>query len=209
MVMHPFLKNAALALLLAGALLALYAWQFGWQKPSGFVLAWDEEVLLHDATIINVRIKRDYERQGLLSRWRGVRRSTEISFDAGAPVGHVSARFQPEEVALIDRKDQTWYFALVRSAGMPPPSPEGGPPPFLRLGPDGRLVRAEAGDTLPAEFVKWNVMPDTPDPAGVARFHNTHLRLAEKMRHWSAYPRPNSDEVMRLRPQSAGPAAQR
>lgn len=196
------LKHTAQALLLAGALLALYVWHFGLQWPPQFELAWDEEVQLHDGRIINVHIKRSYERRHLLSSWDAVHRATEISFDAGPPLGRFTTRIQPHDVALIDQKDQIWYFGLVRATGAPPLKPVGGQVPFLMLQPDGLVEEAAPGATLPAEFIKWNVMPDTPNPEGVAKFNHTDVRLAEKMRHWAAHPRANGDDVMRLRPKN-------
>lgn len=191
------LKISALALLLVGGLLALYAGLFGLPWPSRFELAWDEEVQLHDARIIHVHIKRSYESRQWLSRRDGIRRATDISFDAGPPFGLFSARFQPEDIALIDQKDDVWYFVLVRPAG----TKHAGQAPFLKLAPGGQLQEAGREETLPAEFTHWNVMPDTPNPELVAAFNHTQLRLADKLRHWAAYPRDGND-VMRLRPKT-------
>jgi hypothetical protein len=194
------LKNATLALLLAGLLLALYAWQFGLQSPYRFELEWDEEVQLHDKRIINIHIKRSYERHTLLSRWDGTHRATEVSFDAGPLFGPFSARFAPDDVALIDQDQQVWYFATVRSPGTGAGRPGNGQPPFFTLKPGTGLAEAARGEKLPEVFTRWNVMPATPDAAGLMKFHNTQLGLAEKMRHWAAHPRADGGEVIRLGP---------
>lgn len=194
------LKKVASALVLAGLLLALYAWQFGLRSPYRFELAWDEEVQLHDKRIINMHIKRSYERHSLLSQWDGVHRATEVSFDAGPLFGPFSARFSPDDVALIDQDQQVWYFATVRSPGMGANRSGDRSPPFFTLKPGAGLAEAARGEKLPDVFVRWNVMPAMPDAAGLVKFNNTQLRLADKMRHWAAHPRPDGDEVIRLGP---------
>lgn len=194
------LKKTALALVLAGVLLALYAWQFGLRSPYRFELEWDEEVQLHDQRIINLHIKRSYERHTLLSRWDGVHRATEVSFDAGPLFGLFSARFAPDDVALIDQDQQVWYFATVRSPGTASHRSSDSLPPFFTLKPGAGLAQAGRGEKLPEVFTRWNVMPATPDAAGLLKFHHTQLGLAEKMRHWAAHPRTDGDEVIRLGP---------
>ncbi|GAB3472764.1 hypothetical protein [Polaromonas eurypsychrophila] len=189
------LKKAAPTLLLAGLLLALYAWQFGLQSPYRFELEWDEEVQLHDKRIINIHIKRSYERHSLLSGWEGIHRATEVSFDAGPLFGPFSARFAPDDLALIDQDQQVWYFATVRSAGTGLNRSGNRLPPFFTLKPGTGLVEAGRGEKLPEVFTRWNVMSATPDATGLVKFHNTRVGLAEKMRHWAAHPRSDNDEV--------------
>ena len=199
------LKITAQVVLLAGLLLGLYAWQFGWQSPYRFDLAWEEEVQLHDNRIILVHVRRSYERQSLLPRADSVRLATGISFDAGPPFGRFSHQFSPEDVALIDQYQQVWYFvAAPPNAGLQQGERA---PAFWTLRPGTVLQRATRSEKLPEAFTRWNVMPATPDAATLAKFDNTRLPLAEKMRHWTAYPRNDSDEVMRLGPPGAGPAA--
>ena len=200
--MTKSLKPLAPILLLAAILAGLCAWHFGLQWPSRFTLEWDEEVQLHDARIINIHIKRSYERQSLLSRWNGLHRATEISFDAGPPVGRFSMRFDAYDVALIEHKDQVWYVGLTRSASATADRPGDWQLPFLMFRPDGRITEPVHAGSLPAEFIRWNVMPDTPGPEGVAPFHHTQVRLPEKMRHWAAHPRTQGDDAVRLGPRT-------
>jgi hypothetical protein len=194
--LHP----VALTLLLAATVLGLGAWYFGPQGPFRFTLEWDEEVQLHDARIINIHIKRSYERQSLLSRWDGLHHATEISFDAGPPIGRFSMSFQAYDVALIEHRDEVWYVGLTRSANAPPTRPGDWQLPFLMLRPDGRMAEPVNAGSLPPEFIKWNVMPATPDPEGVASFHNTQVRLPEKMRYWATHRRAQGEDVVRLGP---------
>jgi hypothetical protein len=199
------LKITAQALVLAGVLLGLYAWQFGWQSPWRFDLAWDEEVQLHDQRIILVHIRRSYERNSWLSREGSVRLATAISFDAGPPFGRFSHQFAPEDVALIDQYQQIWYFVAAPAGGGMQEGEQ--TPAFWVLRPGQRLPQAARGEKLPEAFTRWNVMPATPDAATLARFDNTRLELDPKMRHWAAHPRREGDEVIRLGPRNASPAA--
>jgi hypothetical protein len=194
-------------LLLAGVLLGLYVWQFGWQSPWRFELAWDEEVQLHDKRIIKVRIERSYERHSLLSRQDSTRLATRISFDAGPPVGHFSHQFAPDDVALIDQYQQVWYFVAAPAGGGLREGEQA--PAFWMLRPGQTLQQAARGDKVPQAFTRWNVMPATPDAAGLAKFDNTRLRLEQKMQHWAAHPRSDGGEVMRLGAQGAGSSAQK
>lgn len=195
------LKTTAQVLLLAGVLLGLYAWQFGWQSPWRFELAWDEEVQLHDKRIIDVHIARTYERRSLLSRGDSRRLATRISFDAGPPFGRFSHQFAPDDVALIDQYQQVWYFVAAPAGGG---LREGElAPAFWTLRPAQALQQAARGDKLPDVFTRWNVMPATPDAATLAQFDNTRLPLDQKMRHWAAHPRSDRDEAIRLGPAPA------
>ena len=201
------LQITAQALLAAALLAGLYLWVFGWASPWRFDLQWDEEVQLHDQRIIVVTLRRTYERSKLLSSSGSVRLATAISFDAGAPFGHFSHQFGPEDVALIDQDRQVWYVVaapLQTSAGTGQDGLV-----FWTLRPGKALQQATSAEKLPESFTRWNVMPAMPDAALLARFDHTRLGLAEKMRHWSAYPRPDGAEVMRLGPRDADAAARR
>lgn len=196
------LKITAPILLLAGLLLGLYVWQFGWQSPWRFELAWDEEVQLHDNRIIIVHIARSYERHSLLSRQDSTRLATRISFDAGPTFGRFSHQFAPDDVALIDQYQQVWYVVAAPAAGVRQAGEQA--PAFWTLRPAQALRPAARGERLPEAFIRWNVMPATPDAATLAKFDNTRLRLDQKMHHWAAYPRSEGGEVIRLGPQGAG-----
>ncbi|RZJ25030.1 MAG: hypothetical protein EOO54_07595 [Haliea sp.] len=206
--LSSFVKIFAPLLLLAGLLPGLYVWQFGWQSPWRFDLAWDEEVQLHDQRIIQVHIRRSYERHSLLTPRDAVRLSTEISFDAGAPWGRIRQQFA-EDVALIDEDQQVWYFAAAPSSAVPGPPRGDATVTFWKLQAGQPLQPARRGEKLPEAFVRWNVMPATPDAAALAKFDHTQLRLNEKMRHWAAHPRSEGEEAVRLDPLRTGPPARR
>jgi hypothetical protein len=203
----PALKITLHVLLLASVLLGLYVWQFGWQSPWQFELAWDEEVQLHDKRIINVHMARSYERRSLLSRHDSKRLATRISFDAGPPFGRFSHPFAADDVALIDQHQQVWYVVTAPAGGDLRQGEQA--PAFWMLRPGHTLQQAARGDKLPEAFTRWNVMPATPDAAGLARFDNTRLRLEQKMQHWAAHPRSDGGEVIRLGPQGAVAPAQK
>ncbi|MES2385461.1 MAG: hypothetical protein V4593_13010 [Pseudomonadota bacterium] len=205
------LKITAPVLLLAGVLLGLcawqFGWQFGWQSPWRFDLAWDEEVRLHDQRIILVHMRRSYESHSLLSRADSVRVATWISFDAGPPFGRFSHRFAPEDVALIDQHQQVWYFGAAPAATDLRAGER--TPGFWTLQPGQSLRQAAPAEKLPEALTRWNVMPATPDAAGLAKFANTRLTLEQKMRHWAAHPRADGEEVIRLGPPGGTSPAQK
>jgi len=202
MPLSPSVKITAQALLLAGLFAGLYVWHFGWQSPYRFELEWDEEVQLHDSRLMQVHIKRSYESRSLFSRRDAVRLETDISFNAGPPLGLFRQRFAPDDVALIDQLNQVWYIATTPSAMAVGRKPDPSSPPFWTFGPGQPVQQAGAADKLPAAFTRWNVMPDTAGPEGLAPFHQTLLKLDDKMRHWAAHPRPNGEDTIRLRPRS-------
>ena len=78
------LRAAALLLLTA---LALSLAACSKQYPQFFDIAWDEEVQLHDGRVIMVHVKRTFERYNRSLQWVGHDRDTEITFDAGLPLG--------------------------------------------------------------------------------------------------------------------------
>jgi hypothetical protein len=200
----PALKITLQALLLGGVLLGLYVWQFGWQSPWHFELAWDEEVQLHDKRIITVHMARSYERRSLLSRQDSKRLATRISFDAGPPFGRFSHQFASDDVALIDQYQQVWYVVATPAGGGLREGEQA--PAFWMLRPGHTLQQAARGYKLPEAFTRWNVMPATPDAAGLAKFDNTRLGLEQKMLHWAAHPRSDGVEVIRLGQGAASPA---
>lgn len=163
-----------------------------------FDIEWDEEVQLHDGRIIIVHVKRTYERLGgIRTRWEGVHRDTEISFDAGGKIGRITKKFQRYDVTFLHQKADKWYVGLVETTGTPPVKWINFETPFLALQPDGEWTK-ERLENFPAEFVKYNVMPDTPDSKGIAKFNGTRLTNSEKVAHWKRFPGGAGDD-MRIR----------
>ena len=169
-----------------------YAWTFGlW--PRYFDIEWDEEVQLHDGRVIVVNIKRTFERLSSLNRWEGVHRDTEIRFDAGGAIGRFTTKFQRYDISLLEHRDGRWFIGLVQTTGTPPIIWVDFENPFLVLEADGRW-RKESLANFPKEFVRYNVMPLTPDSKGVAKFTGTFLTSTKKMKHWSQFPRGAGDD---------------
>lgn len=86
-------------------------------QPKTKVIEYDEEVKLHDGSMIWVHIKRHYERssgreisnwfQGYEKGWGA--KEVEISWDTGFPnVGRKSVFF--DDVAYVSRLDDKWYI---------------------------------------------------------------------------------------------------
>lgn len=88
-----------------------------WFQPSTKVIEYDEEVKLHDGSMIWVHIKRHYGRssgceisncfQGYEKGWGA--KEVEISWDTGFPnVGRKSVFFQ-EDLMIINKYNDKWY----------------------------------------------------------------------------------------------------
>ena len=184
----------ALVLVLAGG----YVLKFG-LYPRYFDIEWDEAVQLHDGRVIVVHVKRTYERLGKFERWRGVHRDSEISFDAGGTIGQFKKKFQRYDVSLIEQKNDQWFITLTQTTGTPPIKWIDRDAPFLILEPNGTL-RKEIYAKFPAEFLRYNVMPDSPDPQGILQFNGTVLTQVRKMEHWRNFSTGAGDDgVIRRR----------
>jgi len=88
------------------------------QKDYGqyFDIEWDEEVELHNGRIIVVHVKRTFERiTGSMrrSRWKGMRRATEIVFDAGGRIGIYKRKFNGYDINYIGYSYGKWYISLA------------------------------------------------------------------------------------------------
>lgn len=161
-----------------------------------FDIEWDEEVQLHDGRVIVVHVKRTFERVvggiAKFERWRGVHRDTEISFDAGGSIGRFTKKFQRYDIGFLHQKNGEWYLAMAVTTGSPPLILTSWEKSVLKLERDGSLLPFARKD-LPFEFKTINIMPVSPDSAGVSKFHNRLLRLNEKNLHWAQHPRSAGD----------------
>ena len=186
------LRHGLAALAIAVVLGVTYVMNFG-LYPRFFDIAWDEEVQLHDGRVIVVHVKRTFERVSGFEKWRGIYRDTEIGFDAGGTIGFYVKNFQRHEVSLLEQKADQWFIGLVQTSGTPPIKWVDFNTPFLVLESDGQL-RKETLEKFPAEFTNYNLMPVTPNSEGIARFNGQFLTQAEKMKHWTQYPRGAGDD---------------
>ncbi len=190
---------------LIGAVAILLALVIGYFYQSGsfapyFNIEWDEEVKMHDGQVVIVHMKRKYERLNLFSRWRGIHRATEISFDTGGALGRFSKEFLRYDVDFVEKKDGYWYIYLVTTTGTPPEKLVDWRAAFLILSPDGRLEKASSWKQLPQEFKLRNIMPPTPNSEGILKFNGTLLRDAVKQEHWRKFPAAAGDDGVLRRP---------
>jgi hypothetical protein len=142
--------------------------------------------------MIVVHVKRTFERRSLTDRWLGHDRDTEITFDAGAPWGKFSRKFERYDVTMIEMRDSNWYFGLQITTGIPPKQLVDKAYPVLILGRDGVERAAKSWDDIP-DFPRLNIMPVTPSPEGISQFANSLLRWNIKMEHWQKNQRAAGD----------------
>jgi hypothetical protein len=195
-------KYSLLALVIFTVLGVIYVMNFG-LFPRYFDLGWDEEVRLHNGRTMIVHITRKFERYGLrLERWRGTYRATEISFDAGAPLGRLVKRFERYQVDMVEFRNGNWYLALSDTSGTPPKRIVSERIPVLIVGSDGSERAAKSWEEVP-DFPRQNVMPLTPSEEAVKHFDGTLLTWDRKMAHWRQYPRAAGDngKVIQRHPQ--------
>ena len=87
-------------------------------QPQTKVIEYDEEVKLHDGSMIWVHIKRHYGLVGGISAGQGASYmpgAVEISWDTGFPnVGRKSVFFA-RQVFLIDKIDNVWFVAGAKN----------------------------------------------------------------------------------------------
>lgn len=91
----------------------------GCYYPQYFHVTWDEEVKLHDGTVVIVNFKFTHERMNRFSKYdRAMLRDTTMSFDAGPPHGRVTQTFKRMQPVLLNKYDGEWYAVIVtRGAG--------------------------------------------------------------------------------------------
>ena len=87
--------------------------------PEFFYTSWDEEVLLHDGTIIVVKFKFKFERRSQFKEFDDIMlRDTAITFDSGPPFGIVTQEFRRMQPVLLNKYEGIWYGVIVpRGAG--------------------------------------------------------------------------------------------
>ena len=80
-----------------------------------FAFEWEEEIRLHDQSVIVAHVKHTFARvtQGILP-YGGmiVPRDCTLSFDAGVPAGKVGQLFRNFRPVFLDRDDGVWYAVL-------------------------------------------------------------------------------------------------
>ena len=174
-----------------------------------FSLEWTEEVQLHDGRVILVKVKNRYRRLGLLlfrKLYEPARfLSTEISFNAGAPIGVFSQIFESYVVAAIEQMNGNWFLILEqRYGGM---GQKWGMPEdlnghvFLRIaGP--AVVPAPAAEFGGGELLKTNMLLDNAEVDDFAQFNGGFVSLRRKSEFLSKHPQNPGEDRIRRRAQS-------
>lgn len=167
-----------------------------------FDLGWDEEVLLHDGRLIVVKLKYTYERLGTgltLDKYDpSILRNTELSFDAGHPIGQFSQLFRRHRVDMIEQFNGKWYF-LLETAGAPlvletntgwneewGSTENSSGHKCWSLDKTG-LVHASIND-LPDGVLKINVLIDYAPAKELAIFAATRVTLSQKSIYEQKHP---------------------
>ena len=160
---------------------------------SDYALSWDEEVLLHDGTMIVMHVTRYFWRDFQLATFQSlyVLRDMEIAFDAGPPWGRYRRRFTGYSwVRMIDRKDGNWYIGLSGDPGKHRITSS--LYPFWILAADGKERPASSANDIPS-FPRRNVLPFLGPQDKFFGFKNSLLEWDQKMAYWRANPRSGDD----------------
>jgi hypothetical protein len=160
---------------------------------SEYALSWDEEVLLHDGTMIVVHVTRYFWRDFQLPTFQSfyVLRDMEIAFDAGPPWGRYRRRFTGySQVSMIDRMDGNWYISIAGDPGIHRiTNPLY---PFWILSADGKERPAVSAEDIPS-FPRLNVLPFLGPQDRFFSFKGSRLKWDQKMAYWRANPRSGGD----------------
>jgi hypothetical protein len=160
--------NRRTALTTALALPALTSCYYG----QYFDVTWDEEVKLHDASVIVVTFKFVHERLSRFSKYdRAILRDTTMAFDAGPSHGRVSQTFNRMQPVLLNKYEGEWYAVIEKRGAGDSPSLTGqdwGPrqtaaahwPLKLRAGAFKTIPIAEFPDPITSQNLVRNLPPE-------------------------------------------------
>ena len=149
--------------------------------PADFSIEWDEEVKLHDGSMLLVHIRRYFWRRNQRVQWDALYMGTEISFDMGPPRGVYQRDFKGYQVVMIDRQGSDWYIELVKTGGGigPRPALVDERFPVLILSADGSERSATSWNDVPPSFaVNIRLMSD--DFEGLSKLNKQRLRWGDK-----------------------------
>lgn len=198
---------AALVAIASGCFI-FYVALFG-LYPRYFDISWDEELRLHDGSVIVVHVKDTYERRGSrLSRYAdAVRRRTQVTFDAGPSLGHITFSTRLG-IRLLDRVERNWYVVLFGQGpfgNFPDETPVQWGLDFSKN--EERLAKLRDGRFIP---ISWDEAPANAIMAPnfllssisidsfVEQYRNTRLTLDDKANLKLAYPPgPTAESIAR------------
>ncbi len=175
-----------------------------------FSLQWTEEVQLRDGRVLLVKVKNRYRRLGLLlfrKLYEPARfLSTEISFNAGAPIGLFNQVLESYIVAAIEQVNGNWFLILEQRYGGQgqkwgmPEDMDGHV--FLRIAASG-LVPASASEFGGGELLKANMLLDNAEVDDFAQFNKGFVSLRQKSDFLSRHPLNPGEDRIKRRAQSA------
>ncbi|WP_439588236.1 hypothetical protein [Hydrogenophaga sp.] len=185
------MKRREWMLLLAVIGLLIFVGRYG-IHPRQSSIEWREEVKLHDGRSVLVQVRRNYERRGggyekysANSRLRSM--TISFNMDSSKVFEH---EFVGGTLQFLDEKDGKWYLGYNSDSSHP--SVKIGNtalyPHVAVLHADGSLSKPGSWDDVPVEIKNSNILPATPNPAVISRFHQTTVGHEEKMLHWSQHP---------------------
>jgi hypothetical protein len=176
----PINRRAALCLALPGTLLS------GCGLPKLFELAIDEEVQLHDGSILLLNTKVQFQRTSIFSKYENaMRRVTTLTFDTGSPARAVTFTTWLHPV-MLDRVNDNWYLVLSGQGPFGKTDESGHlwghdfTTHLQRLAIlEGRVFRAATWDTAPPSILRENLYPMV-ETSVLAELNGKRVSLAEK-----------------------------
>jgi hypothetical protein len=177
--------------------------------PDLYEISYEEEVQLHDGSMIWVSFTRFWKRRSFsMDQYPKLAFSLgqQFSFDPGNSTGRFSYRFNAGGLNFLHRKNGFWYIGYM-GAESDKTTALGSMKilPFVAiLKPDGSIAKPNSWSEIPAEFVTHNVLPITPDPSWLGQFNGKKLSHAKKMAHWKQFPTGSDDQrIVRITPETS------
>jgi hypothetical protein len=177
-----------------------------------FTSEWEEEIQLHDKSVIVANVKQTFVRltQGI-TPYGGmiVPRDCTFTFDAGKPFGKVSQLFRNFRPIFLDREDGVWYAVLKGKYFAGYKEITGQYWGELEVSAGQRAIKLVDGKWqpismryLPAKFKEINILVLYGAANEWAKFDSTHITLGEKAEWLIKHPH-HPDNYFLKRPREA------
>lgn len=165
-----------------------------------FTSEWEEEIQLHDKSVIIANVKQTFVRltQGI-TPYGGmiVPRDCTFTFDAGMPFGKVSQLFRNFRPIFLDRENGVWYAVIegtyfikykeITGQYWGDFETSGGQLAIALI--DGKWQPISMR-RLPARFTKINMLVLLGEPDEWAKFDGTRVTLRQKTEWLIKHPHP-------------------
>ena len=167
---------------------------------------------LHNGSLLVVNVKYTYQRLGgglTLDKYEpSILRNTELSFDAGPPMGRFSQLFQKHRVGLIEYFNEKWYLLLQRRGGGLTTEVGGEQKEIWGSvqdafgnkwwSLDGQGLHQASINELPDALLKINMLMDVVPVSVMATLTGKRVNLSMKSDLLSRYPlNPNDQRIAR------------